>query len=472
MPDAKKPKKAEPKHEDWVAAPEAAGPEDGRLLSEVEFGAFRELYNRRPNWLIRYTWAALIIVIVLIVAWLIVAKTQSFLTILLTALFISFALEPAVNWLQTRGWKRGWATTLVFFVFVALIGIFIPLLINLFIDEAKIIAKDLPKWLDELNDVFKKLGIEYKLSESSITDTVTKLNLGDVGSKVIGYASEFIGIIVRLFMILLFSIYFVADGPRMRRVICARLPAVHQRRVLDLWEISIDKTGGYFYSRAIVACVATVAVYVAMLIVSYIPDSHPEFRVVGIALAMFYGLTDAFIPIIGAYVGAIFPIVVVLIVGDWVGAIIVLAIILVYKQFEDYWLSPKVAAHTMEVHPAIAIGSVFAGAELLGITGALIALPVVAIIQAFLSTYLERHELIEDDLVSDGRVHVAISAKAKRSWGWLPTRWRRSADEASEGKGQGGVLLDDDEGEGPTSVLRQEAEKARDASPDTAGPDD
>ena len=83
-------------------------------------------------------------------------------------------------------------------------------------------------------------------------------------------------------------------------------------------------------------------------------------------------------------------------------AVWVLIWIVIYQQIENYLLSPRITAHTMDLHPAVAFGSALAGASLFGAVGAILALPAAAVIQAFVSSYLNRHEVIETELT-----HVA-----------------------------------------------------------------
>ena len=74
-----------------------------------------------------------------------------------------------------------------------------------------------------------------------------------------------------------------------------------------------------------------------------------------------------------------------------------LGYLIVYGQIENYFLSPRISAKTMEIHPAVAFGSVIIGGSLLGGIGALLALPAAAIVQAFVSSYINRYDLIESD---------------------------------------------------------------------------
>ena len=96
-----------------------------------------------------------------------------------------------------------------------------------------------------------------------------------------------------------------------------------------------------------------------------------------------------FIPAIGAYVAGVLPVLVALLhdprTGLWI-----LIVIVVYQQLENYLLSPRITAHSMEIHVALAFGAVIAGTALLGIVGAFLALPVAATAQAFTTSWLDR----------------------------------------------------------------------------------
>ena len=125
------------------------------------------------------------------------------------------------------------------------------------------------------------------------------------------------------------------------------------------------------------------------------------FRILGVpfaaALALWLGILSQFLPVIGTYIGGALPALIALLEspGKAVG---VLIFILVYQQIENYLLSPRITARTMSLHPAVSFGSAIAGATLLGAPGAIMALPVAATVQAFGSTYLHRHEVVESAL--------------------------------------------------------------------------
>ncbi len=191
--------------------------------------------------------------------------------------------------------------------------------------------------------------------------------------------------------VLIFAFYMTADGPRMRRAICSRLPAPRQEVVLDTWEIAIDKTGGYLYSRGIQAVVSALVTW-AFLFALGVPYS--------LALGLWVGIVSQFIPTVGTYIAMVLPVIVAL-KQNSATALWVLLFLVLYQQFENYILGPRVTKHSMNVHPALAIGTVFAGGLLLGGVGAILALPATAVIQAVISGYTTEREIIDAPLLEE-----------------------------------------------------------------------
>jgi predicted PurR-regulated permease PerM len=113
-----------------------------------------------------------------------------------------------------------------------------------------------------------------------------------------------------------------------------------------------------------------------------------------IPLAIFGGFVSEFIPNIGTYIGGAIPVALTLALQGLVPAMIVLGYIVVYQQIENYWLSPKISAKTMELNGGLAFGSALAGGALFGPMGAFVALPVAALISSFIENYRHRYEVV------------------------------------------------------------------------------
>jgi predicted PurR-regulated permease PerM len=190
---------------------------------------------------------------------------------------------------------------------------------------------------------------------------------------------------------IIFAFYLTANGPGVRRAICSRLPRHRQQMVLDTWELAVDKTGSYLYSRLLQAIACTAVVWVFLFALG-IPSA--------LALAIWVGVVSQFVPTVGTYIALVLPALVTL-VNSPVDTIWVMAFLVGYQQFENYYLGPRIARFTLKIHPALTIGVVFAGALLLGPIGALLALPATAVIQSLISAHTDEQEVIETPLTAE-----------------------------------------------------------------------
>jgi predicted PurR-regulated permease PerM len=241
----------------------------------------------------------------------------------------------------------------------------------------------------------------------------------NVAGNVLGFGTAILGAIFELATIALFTFYFVADGPRMRRTICSTLPPRRQREVLFAWEVGIDKTGGYLYSRLLLGAISATCFFILLKIIG-VPFAVP--------LALWMGVVSQFVPVVGTYIAAALPLLVAVLVSP-VDALIVLIYVLVYQQVENYLLAPKISAHTMQLHPAVAFGAAICGASVGGAVGAFLALPAAAIIQGVGGTYIRRHEVVDTELTQDApNTEAAKPGMTERVRARLS---RRGADEDS-----------------------------------------
>jgi predicted PurR-regulated permease PerM len=310
----------------------------------------------------------------------------------LFALFLSFGVEPGVNALARRGWRRGAATALIVSGALVALVLIIALMVPVVIEQAEQLVDRTPQWLAEAN-AYTVRWFGVSLSSEGVLDFLrnAKADLAGAATQVAHAGALVLGLVGQVLTIALFTFYLVADGPRFRRTICSFLPPRHQREVLSTWEVAIDKTGGYLYSRLLLAGLSAVISFVVLQVLG-IPFPLP--------LALWIGFISQFIPVIGTYLGAAVPLLVAVLEDPW-SALFLLIFVVVYQQIENYILAPRITARTMQLHPAVAFAAALAGAWLGGLLGALIALPAVAVLQATISTYAQRHEILETELTLD-----------------------------------------------------------------------
>ncbi|MEV7237490.1 AI-2E family transporter [Streptomyces sp. NPDC051020] len=313
---------------------------------------------------------------------------------ILIAFFLALAIEPAVSRMSARGVRRGLATFLVFLVVLIAVAGFVALLGSMLAGQIVDMVEEFPKYLDSvinwINQNFHTDLSRVEVQDSLLHSDWLQKYVQNSATGVLDVSTTVLSGLFRLLTIFLFSFYFAADGPRLRRALCSTLPPARQAEVLRAWEIAVDKTGGFLYSRGLMALISGIAHYILLVIlgVPYAP-----------ALAVWVGLVSQFIPTIGTYLAGALPMLIAFTVDPWY-ALWVLGFVVIYQQFENYVLQPKLTSKTVDIHPAVAFGSVIAGTALMGAVGALIAIPAVATLQAFLGAYVKRY-----DVTDDPRVH-------------------------------------------------------------------
>lgn len=317
-------------------------------------------------------------------------RLAGFIQIIVISLFLSFAIEPAVSYLARRGWRRGLATALVFVAVMVLIGGLVALLIPAVVTGTRQAMAALPDLVRNLARYLQPLGVH--LDKAHVEDQLrtygSKL-LSGAGSLLGGVLHVATGIVGGLFQavtIALFTFYMVARGPQMRGAILSRFRQDRQRQILFIWEQAIEQTGGYFYSRLLLAIVNGLLMY-AVLRWRGVPFAAP--------LALFEGFASEFIPIVGTYVAGAAPALVALLY-DPVDALIVVIWILLYQQIENYLLSPRLTARTMDLSAPVALAAALIGGSLGGILFAFLALPAAGVIQAGIRAYGRYYEVVED----------------------------------------------------------------------------
>jgi predicted PurR-regulated permease PerM len=375
-------------------APPAAVPADAdETVIEEEIVA--ETSGRRlPRWVVPAVvvfWAGFLGALAIRFFW---DRLHGLFVLVAISVFLALAIEPGVNRLARRGWRRGTATALILFGVLGLFAIFVAAIGTLVASQIADLLSNSDKYITDtvktINDTFGT-----NLDASSIIDEFNDPNgrvqrfIKDQQANAINLSVTALGVLLQLFSVLLFTFYLVADGPKLRRALCSRLTPTRQERVLRTWELAGDKTGGYLYSRALLALLSA---FFHWIVFQSLGTAAP------VALALWVGVISQFLPVVGTYLAGILPVVLTFLDSP-IKALIVLAFIVLYQQIENYLFSPRITARTMELHPAVAFGAALGGAAVLGAVGAVLALPAAAMAQALISDWGERHPVVPDDLV-------------------------------------------------------------------------
>ncbi|HET9723887.1 MAG TPA: AI-2E family transporter [Actinomycetota bacterium] len=348
--------------------------------------------ERMPRWIPRLLLLVVLTYFLALLALAAFRQLRDLILWLVAALFLSFALEPAVNWLAAKGWRRGTATTVVILGLALVMLVAVAAMVPLVVDQVQELIRRVPGWLDQIS-VYTKDWFDVELTGEKILKQVTEAqqNVAQLASNVASVGQFILGLIFQVLTIGLFTFYLVADAPRFRRAVCSVLPPRRQHEILAAWEIAVDKTGGYLYSRLLLAAISSLVAFFVLSVLG-VPFAIP--------LALFLGFVSQFIPVIGTYIAAAVPLLVALLEDPWT-ALFFLIYVIVYQQIENYLLAPRITARTMALHPAVAFFAALAGGSISGLLGAFMALPAAAIIQATISTYMTRHEVVESELTRE-----------------------------------------------------------------------
>jgi predicted PurR-regulated permease PerM len=319
-----------------------------------------------------------------------VSRLSSVLTLLAVSLFLALGLDPIVEWLRARGLERRWAVLTVFVgVIVLFVGV-ISLVVPPVVQEASQLAARGPELADDLlrNQRLRQLDDQYGVITRVQGELQNRLSSGQLWATVFGgvlgagkaVASGFFS----AFTVLILTLYFLASLPMVKSSAYRMVPRSRRQRFTLLSEEISRRVGGYFMGQLTVAAINGILSYVMMKLVG-IPYAAVLAVVVGVL-----GL----VPMVGATLGAILVVVVALFVSG-TAALIVTAYYVVYQQVENYVIAPRVMQKTVAVPGAVTVVAALAGGTLLGVLGALMAIPIAAglllIYQQVLLPRQERH---------------------------------------------------------------------------------
>jgi predicted PurR-regulated permease PerM len=295
---------------------------------------------------------------------------SSMLLLIGMAFFVALGLEPAVSWLAGKRLPRWAAVTAVLIAVMAVLAgtlaAAIPPLVqqgHQFINEAPHYIQrvdDHSSWIGRLNDRFHV--------QQRITETVNSSG-GPVLAQAVKAGTEVFGTLADLLVVAVLTVYFLVDLPRIRATLYRLVPHSRRPRAILIGDEVYAKVGAYVFGNIVISVVAGVATFI-WLVIFGVP--YP------LLLGIFVALLDL-IPF-GSTVAGIVVAAVALTVSAPI-AVATLGFYLVFRLAEDYLLIPKVIGRAVEVPAVVTLLAVLVGGALLGIVGALVAIPVAAAIQ-------------------------------------------------------------------------------------------
>nr|BFF09528.1 AI-2E family transporter [Microbacterium flavescens] len=290
------------------------------------------------------------------------------------ALFAALGLDPVVRWFERHRVSRPWAIVIVYSTFAALFAGVLLLVVPALVKQLTAFFGDLPKSIDAfqnsdfygwLSDTFgTQVGAILQQVETFLTNPA---NIAAITGGVFKFGVTVATTISGLLIVLVLSLYFLASLPAMKVSLNRFAPARNRAKAADLTEQITDSIGGYLMGMVILAfCNSIVAFFLHLFLGSPFP-----------ALMAVLAFAITLIPLIGSVLYWITATVLALFTG-WLPALLFAVIYLVYIQIEAYVLTPKVMNRAVSVPGALVVIGALVGGTLLGLLGALVAIPITA----------------------------------------------------------------------------------------------
>jgi predicted PurR-regulated permease PerM len=325
------------------------------------------------------------------------------LLLFIVATLIALLLNPVVTLLHTRWLPRGVAILLVYLSFFVALGGIGFALSSPISNQVKSFQRNLPhiinsanKNLDNLQKFFNRNGINVQLEKQGKTGLQTlqdKILKGS--SSIVSFSGSLLTKVVTTgfsaILIFVLSVYMLVYGPRIGRGVRRAMPPGDGTPEDDYPTLVQHAVAGYVRGQLLFSFVMGTTVGVALYIYGVV-GLFPDGRTYALAFAIFLGVMEL-VPYIGPILGALPPLLVALFTNP-ISALWVLILFIAVQQFEGHVASPLIFSRAIRINPLVVIFALLFGYEVYGIVGAIVALPLAAVIRTTVM-YLRRHLVLE-----------------------------------------------------------------------------
>jgi predicted PurR-regulated permease PerM len=357
------------------------------------------------NWTFRrVVWATLVLIFVAFSFWLFYRFNQV-VFILFIAIMIGTVIRPVVTWLQQRGLPRIAGVILVFFLLLALLIGFVLLLFPLIVEQGTTIVAAVPGYYQSLHEwmVHYPNQLIVRLSEFLPATLSGQVPVQQTGPQVLasaeqalGYVASAANVIFIAAAILLLAFHWTLEGPRTIQSLLLLVPEDRRESISELISAMETKVSSYIAGEVVLCLVIGIMALVAYLLIG-LPNA--------LALAFVAGVLEA-VPTIGPLLGAVPAALVALSIAPAKLVWVIVATVVI-QQLENSLLVPRVMRKAVGVNPFVTLLAFFAFSSLFGIAGALMAIPMAAIIQLLLDRFVFHPAAMEPE-ASEGRDYASL----------------------------------------------------------------
>ena len=286
------------------------------------------------------------------------------------SMFLAIGLNPTVEFFMRRGLRRSLSVLLVLVVVISVLALFIVAIAPVISEQIAAITRNAPGWLDDLQSNAQVQRLDERF------DVVAKVREyvqnGDFGERVFGGALgvglRVLSAVANSFIVLVLMIYFLVSLPSIKHAAYSLAPASKRPRVSELGDKIIRSTGAYVAGAFLVAVCAGLSTLIFSFVVGLGDYAF--------ALAFVVGLFSL-IPVVGAFVSGALMTLLALTVSPTV-ALVALIYYIAYQQVESYFIYPRIMKKSVDIPGSVTVVAALVGGSLLGIVGALLAVPVAA----------------------------------------------------------------------------------------------
>ena len=342
-------------------------------------------------------WRLLVVVAALYVIGTVVSYVAAVVVPVAIALLLAALLAPAVHWMQARRVPRGVATALVLVGGLVVLGGVLTFVVVTFVRGVPELGSQLTASINDIADWLRTgpLGLsdtQFRTFQTQILDTLSA-NQASITAGALTTAATVGETVTELLLVVFTLIFFLHDGMGIWQFLLGVVPSRVRTRVDVAGRRGLAALVSYVRATAVVATVDAVAIGIALTVLG-IPLAVP------LAALVFLG---AFIPIIGAVVAGGVAVMIALVAQGLVSALIVLGVVIAVMQLESHVLQPVLLGRAVKLHPLAVVLSIATGLLVGGIAGALLAVPLLAVLNSGIRSLLSA----ADEHVDPEDVHTS-----------------------------------------------------------------
>lgn len=342
--------------------------DDGGDAEDDPFGAPGPPVSRHAPFYLGFM-GALGVLLALLVG-IAVRAMSSVLVLIIVSIFLAVGLNPIVEWLMRRGIRRRWSVLIVTLGVLGVVTLFVVSLVPVLRDQITALIENAPGWLEQLrrNTTVQDFDEKYDVIDT-ISERLQDPGLAEqVFGGVFAVGLAVVGALLNAFLVFVLTLYFLSALPNIKRACYSLAPASRRARVSSLGDEILRQVGGYVAGAFFVALIAGITSFIFLEIVGL-----GEYA---LALALVVAILD-FIPLIGATIAAALVTVIGFATDPKIG-IACLIFYVIYQQVENYVIYPRVMRSSLDVPSVVTVVAVLIGGSLMGVVGALLAIPTAA----------------------------------------------------------------------------------------------